>query len=453
MSLCRYNVRLRVPCVAVFVWTMLFASLARAAEPLAMPVDGDSFPAKLVSIDAQWRITFRTGQQDRSMPAADLVRWGECPVQGRAGGLVLADGSWLAAELVAADPDVLSAESDTFGSVKLPRNAIRGCILRPCSNQADRDKLFDRMFPTPSRVQQGENAAANPKSPDAPEMSPTANAAASSDVLLLDNGDELPGRLLSIADGSAQFQTDVGPIDVKVSRITAILFQRPDMRDTDPQAFRVWAGFADGSRLLVTQLTVENDSLNLTVFGQSPIVLHASASSSLVFLQPLGPRVAYLSDLTPTEYRQTPYLALAWPLGVDRNVAGGFLRAGGRLCLKGLGVHSAARLVYNLGNAPDNGIAPRRAGERPEAKAAGGFDRFRADLAIDDSTDGGGSVVFRVLVDGQERYVSPTIRGGVAPTPISVDIRGAKRLELIVDYADRADVLDHADWLDARLTR
>jgi hypothetical protein len=45
------------------------------------------------------------------------------------------------------------------------------------------------------------------------------------------------------------------------------------------------------------------------------------------------------------------------------------------------------------------------------------------------------------------------IRGGQPPVPISVNIRSAKKLELIVDYADRADVLDHADWLNARLTK
>jgi hypothetical protein len=61
-------------------------------------------------------------------------------------------------------------------------------------------------------------------------------------------------------------------------------------------------------------------------------------------------------------------------------------------------------------------------------------------------------VIFRVLVDGQERFASPTVRGGDAPLPVSVDIRGAKKLELVVDYADRGDVLDHADWLDARIT-
>jgi hypothetical protein len=39
------------------------------------------------------------------------------------------------------------------------------------------------------------------------------------------------------------------------------------------------------------------------------------------------------------------------------------------------------------------------------------------------------------------------------PTPISVDVRGGKRLSLIVDFAERGDELDHADWLNARLVQ
>ena len=62
-------------------------------------------------------------------------------------------------------------------------------------------------------------------------------------------------------------------------------------------------------------------------------------------------------------------------------------------------------------------------------------------------------MVFHVLVDGQDRFTSNTIRGGDAPVPISVDVTGATKIELLVDYADRADVLDHADWLNARFVQ
>ena len=43
------------------------------------------------------------------------------------------------------------------------------------------------------------------------------------------------------------------------------------------------------------------------------------------------------------------------------------------------------------------------------------------------------------------------IRGGMAPVPVDIDVSGAKRLSLIVEFGDRGDELDRANWLDARL--
>ncbi len=68
-------------------------------------------------------------------------------------------------------------------------------------------------------------------------------------------------------------------------------------------------------------------------------------------------------------------------------------------------------------------------------------------------TEGRGSVRYRVFVDSEEKFASPIVRGGGPPVPVSVDVTGAKRLDLVVDFADRADEQDHADWLDARLVR
>jgi hypothetical protein len=40
------------------------------------------------------------------------------------------------------------------------------------------------------------------------------------------------------------------------------------------------------------------------------------------------------------------------------------------------------------------------------------------------------------------------------PLPISFPVSGVKRLTLLVDYgSDQLDRGDHADWLNARLTR
>jgi hypothetical protein len=111
--------------------------------------------------------------------------------------------------------------------------------------------------------------------------------------------------------------------------------------------------------------------------------------------------------------------------------------ANGRLYLKGLGMHSAARISYDL---------------------ADGYRAFQSELAIDDSTGGRGSVTCRVFVDEgtgkwQLKYESPIVRGRDKPIPVEVGLAGAKRISLLVDFADRGDELDHLDWLDARFVK
>ncbi len=112
------------------------------------------------------------------------------------------------------------------------------------------------------------------------------------------------------------------------------------------------------------------------------------------------------------------------------------LTVAGQRYLKGIGMHSASRITYRLD---------------------GKFRRFDALAAIDDSADKKGSVTFGVYVsrDGQWKsaYTSDIVRGGDPPKPVSVDVDGAQALTLTVDFADRGDELDHADWLDARLVK
>jgi hypothetical protein len=158
---------------------------------------------------------------------------------------------------------------------------------------------------------------------------------------------------------------------------------------------------------------------------------------SLVALQPLGGKVTYVSDLRPASYRHIPFLSIAWPFRGDRSVLGSQLRCDGKLVLKGIGMHSASRLTYDLDAA---------------------YRRMDAELGIDDETHGKGSVLFCVFVDEgnsnwQPKYTSSIVRGGEPPIAMSVDLTGAKRVSLLVEYADRGDELDHADWLNARLIR
>ena len=45
---------------------------------------------------------------------------------------------------------------------------------------------------------------------------------------------------------------------------------------------------------------------------------------------------------------------------------------------------------------------------------------------------------FRIL--SRREIYSPILRGGQPPVPVSVDISSAQKLELVVDYADRAGI-------------
>ncbi len=335
------------------------------------------------------------------MPAAEVAWWGRFGDPSHGPLVVLADGGLLVADVAGIDKENLAAESDLFGALKLPLDFLAGVVLHGPADRDKRDRLLDRI----------------------------ARAEGDSDRLILDNDDELAGLIEGLDKGVVRIKTDVGRVDIVSSRVVAMIFN-PALRQSHPQqGFRAWVGLSDGGRVLAKTLRIAGNAAEITALaGQT----WKTPANALVALQPLGGRAVYLSDLKPRECRHTPYLDLAWPYHEDRNATGGLLRCGGRLCLKGLGVHSAARLSYALDPA---------------------HRRFQADVGIDDSTGGRGSVEFRILVDGRQRWASGPVRGGDPPLPVSIDIAGGKRLDLIVDYGERGDQLDRADWLGARLLR
>ena len=396
----------RVLGIALCLLSVCFGRPSAGAElSPVVPVDGASFAGRVTAIGADWQITFETESRPRKLSAASIVRWGRCAEFARGPVLVLSDGSVLAAELVAADRESLTADSRIFGAIKVPRNSLAGLIVQSMADHAQRDRFVDRILSTDRR----------------------------SDHVVLLNGDELACTWQSASNAKLSLTTNVGPLQLETRRAAALLCKRqravPAAASKMAKPLGALAGFRDGSRLRATAMELHGDALQITL----DCGLNCKAASSeLVFLQPLGGQVVYLSDLQADGYRHVPYFTLSWPYRADRSVLGTMLRSNGRLYLKGLGMHSTSRLTYLLGQ-------PYR--------------RFCAEVAVDDETEGGGSVGFRVFVDGQLKYTSPIQRGGATIIPISIDVSGAKRLDLVVDFADRADELDHADWLDARLVR
>jgi hypothetical protein len=261
---------------------------------------------------------------------------------------------------------------------------------------------------------------------------PDERPAAESDRLILLNGDELAGEIVGLNEDAVKVKAAAGEISVGKEKIAAVTFNPSLAVKPKAESLRLWLGLSDGSRLAGSALAVEHGNAKLTTLPGQHLTLPLD---KIVALQPLGGKARYVSDLKPAKYEPTPFLDLKWPYHADRNVLGSQLREAEGLYLKGLGVHSAARLTYDL--------------DKP-------YRRFAAEAAIDQQTAGRGSAVFRVYTDDgsgdwQLKYESPTVRGGAASQPISVDLTGAKRLSLFVDFADHGDEQAHADWLGARL--
>ncbi len=409
---------------SILMLVLASAPSAHAQSPLAVPVDGEPFHAGLTSIDAQEKLVLDEAGKRRTIAAGDLVSWGQ-PAELRKGPVVvLADGGFLPAVVLGDDMIDLSIESDLLGTLKLPLDSLAGIVFRMPPHPAELDALLDRLAKGQARST-GNVGSEGQSQPD---------GQAQTDRLILDNGDEVTGLIETLKSDKVAIKGKFGPVEVAVRRVVALVFNPALRRRPAAQAQACWVGLGDGARLLATRMNLEGDSLDWTTLSGAKL---KAAAADLVFFMPRPAggrpsRVVYLSDIRPDAYRFLPYLETNWPYTLDRNVTGGQLRSGGRLYLKGLGVHSAARLSYLL--------------DRP-------WSRFQAEVGIDDSTDGRGSVGFRVFVDGAQKYASPPIRGRMPPQAISIELVGAKRLDLVVDYGEAADVMDHADWLNARLVK
>ena len=318
--------------------------------------------------------------------------------------MLLTNGSLIVGDVHEIDREKLLLDSELLGRATLPLDAVTAVLLHPPSDRHRRDQLVRRLL----------------------------SAGGESDRILLDNGDELAGTVAALHDDVLTLENADGKIEVELPRIAAILFNPSLRRPVATDRLRAMVGLSDGSRLLAVSLESGAAKAKLTLADGTSL---AADGDSIVALQPLGGRAVYLSDLKPASYKHIPFLQLSWPYETDRNVAADLLRGGGKLRLKGLGMHSASRLTYNLDRE---------------------YRRLDGELAIDDATAGYGSVIFRVFVDDgsgrwEPKFTSGIVRGGAMPVHMSVDLTGAKRISLLVEFADRGDQRDDADWLDARL--
>ncbi|MFO0985422.1 MAG: NPCBM/NEW2 domain-containing protein [Planctomycetota bacterium] len=122
---------------------------------------------------------------------------------------------------------------------------------------------------------------------------------------------------------------------------------------------------------------------------------------------------------------------------------------------QGWGSPHAARSVEAhpltlAGKVYQHGVGTHAASEMTIALEQAGV-RFDAVVGVDDEVGKRGSIVFAVLVDGKEAWRSQTLRGGMPPATVAVDLARASTMTLVVDDGGDDINYDHADWADAAI--
>lgn len=114
----------------------------------------------------------------------------------------------------------------------------------------------------------------------------------------------------------------------------------------------------------------------------------------------------------------------------NRSVDGNPLRIAGREFTSGIGTHASSELELDL---------------------SGQALRFHAVVGLDDEIPerAPGSVVFKVLLDGRAAFASGTMRRGTPGKSVELDLRGVRKLRLVVEDAGDGINYDHADWAEA----
>jgi hypothetical protein len=401
----------RVVAIAIHLLSLFAAGNARGEDDpdaaTARLADGRTQVGSFLSMSDG---SLRIGEQ--SLPVADIIRLdfrGRADeVPERATLIQLINGDRVAAGLTNLVDEAVVALWKSYPKwlpVRIPSETIAGILMGAPVEPAQRARWFTRVFGSRSKT----------------------------DIVLLQNGDRATGDLQSFDPTSLKLSQGGKPLAIEMARVRGISFNASLSNLPAAKKPRIQVTLTDGSQLTGYGAGRERGGpLRFTTVFGAPLELPLAAVAAIRFLDG---KTTYLSDLEPREARVSSYFGTAERVAVarDRNVLGGPLAVHGIEYPKGLGTRSRSRVEYDLG---------------------GRYARFAATAALDDLAGGKGSVRFIVEKDGVRIFESPPVTGMTAALPIGpLDVTGAQKLALLVDYGELADINDWADWCDAVVIR
>ncbi|MGQ0614908.1 MAG: NPCBM/NEW2 domain-containing protein [Planctomycetaceae bacterium] len=260
-----------------------------------------------------------------------------------------------------------------------------------------------------------------------------------------------------LATGLRIDRSPLEPREIAYDDLAAVFF---DVKPApEPAGLVAVARLVEGSAVLLrSDARIGGGLLEGTTVGGLAIEIPWEQVASLGFR---GGRFVHLSDLTPAAVNRTPFFPLpegpgsdsllefVCPVRMDKSPDGRPITLEHRRYEKGIGVRPRTELVYELD---------------------GAYREFRSVCGIDDEVlgndygrnGGSGSVVFSVFLDGKLAAETGVVTGGGKPEELKLDLRGVKRLALVVQRvppskmpaeAEDSPELDNAVWARPILIR
>ncbi len=316
--------------------------------------------------------------------------------------VVLPDGDRLMRlALGSATETALEVQSDTLGKLSIPLESLLGWVMLVPALPDEVDGVWNRVYLEPRKEE----------------------------VAWLSNGDRLAGGFLGWDERVLKMLLNGKPREIDRAGIVAVGFDPALVNYPRPKSAYLEMTLQDGSRIGVSEARIEEGNVSATArFG----VKIRFPLNELVGVHVRSGSFVYLSERKPVEQRYFEYLGPTREVRVDRTVEGHLFELAGQTFDRGLGAASRTLLAYRI-----------EPGDR----------RFQALVGMDERAGPSGSVVFRVMVDKEQRYKSELLSHRDAPQVIDVDLKGGSFLILDTDFGERGNIRDFADWVEARVVR
>ncbi|HEX4128561.1 MAG TPA: NPCBM/NEW2 domain-containing protein [Pirellulales bacterium] len=390
-------------------WFLALCMLAGSGREFELTASTGTAAGRLVELSAE-RVVLETPKGPATFPLAQVVRIvprgaeppGAAAAQAAGMSVELIDGSLIAARDFQTDGDKARIVS-ALGEMTVATRSIARVRLQPQSPKLAEQwaEIVEARHPT--------------------------------DVLVLRKQaslDYFTGVVGKIGAETVQFETEGETVDVRRARVEGVLFARPAGNELPSSLCTVVD--AGGSRWRIRDVKLAGETMSIVTPAGVAVSLRLDQVEQLQF------EVHYLSDLKPEKIEQTPLLAAGTISAAERRFhqprfnadpRTGPLHLAGSAYEKGLSAFARTELVYRF----------------PEA-----FSRLQMVVGMDDLEATGASA--RLVVHGDDRVLYDHVLGGEGVVPLSLDLRGVKRLKILVDF-DGNELLGRVNLCEARLLK